>query len=956
MKELFYGKALPKQGRYCLVLIDRNEKVFTKWAESLSELIELADHYDAAGYNTFVAMHSFSGHSRIAAEAVFAKSFFLDLDVGASTEKKKKYESQYAALEALGNFVESQGLPPPVVVNSGRGVHAYWLFDEDIPSEAWVVYARLFKRLCEKHILIDRAVSADRARVLRFVGTHNYKGETPLPTGFFTDNIYEYSFDAFKEFLGAPDDEPSDEMAHILATVQKGLDEDTDKIARIDTNFESVFAVLAQKSLDNEGGCPQVDYMLRNASTLSEPMWRAGLSLARACIDWEESIQAMSATHPGYSPEKTIEKANLTVGSDGPHPYKCSTIDDIADEDLCSGCVFRGKITSPIQLAKRLKVLQLPDELEEETAESEGSSGDPSTPVWHTYPTELEPYLRGPNGGVWYKPPSKKGKDGQWMPQDEIQILPYSLYPIRRMFGGRDGEVHVFQYSMVHDGIRTFTVSGADTSSMDRFKTCMARNGVVIENGLELAVLGYVKKWVMYMQNWKRAEDTRSQMGWTKGNKSFVIGSTEYHPNGVTTATAASSLVDTLGKLLTKIGSLDKWKAAANKLDKPHYEVHAFALMCGFGSPLLRLTARNGGVVGLIGSTGAGKSGALYACGSIWGDPFNLGRAGAKDSATMNGLTQWMMGLKNIPMTLDETSNYKPEDVSNITYKATQGQGKIRAQASTNDIREIEFEASLITIVTANQSMVDKLTKFKANPDGELARYLEFNIVKPPTLDNVEGESIFQTFRMNYGHAGPLYVQYLLDKGDDYAASKYKKWADKFYDAVGQGTEVRFYESTVATGFAGAELAKEIDLLDWDLDRIFAVIVSHIIKNKEGAVSFTDYDEILGTFQNEHQGSTLVLNSDKVIREPRTTSVIARIVVDEGTYYVARSALRKHLSEMQISEKVFIQYMESKKILIYKGRMRLTSGWPGMSAAMSAVYVYGFRVALPKELFDDNGD
>lgn len=963
MKNIFYEKVLPKQGTYALLLIKgpKNQTVqFQRYADTLDDLMALVERYDREGFNTFVGMHTFNGYRRHANNAAFCKSFFLDLDVGPPDPKKKvqtKYPSKEQALTALVEFVDAQGLPPPVVVNSGGGVHAYWILDQEVPSNVWSLYAQRFKKLLLQNLIIDPAVPADRSRVLRVVGTHNYKTDPPATTNFYTDNFYEYSFDVFKEFLNDLESDPVDEMKAVLETVERGLDDDTASVAKIDPNFESVFGVLAQKSLDNEGGCAQIDYILREAATLSEPMWRAGLSIARSCTDWEEAIHIMSSPHPEYDREATISKAENTVGDDGrPHPYTCSTLEDLGEVGKCDDCPFRGKIKSPIQLAKRLKTLEMVAEAPTEAeAETEVDAGEKPA-VWTTYPAELEPYLRGPNGGVWYKPPSKKDKAGNWIPQDEIQILPYSLYPIKRMYSGKDGETLVFQYDMPHDGIRTFAISGVEISSVDKFRAALAKSGVVIDNGMDNIVLGYVKKWVLYMQNWKRAEDTRSQMGWTEKDKSFVIGNVEYHGNGVTTATAASSLVHTMARALQSQGSFESWKKAANMLSNRYYEPHAFTMLCGFGSPILRLTPVKGGIVGLIGGTGAGKSGALYACASIYGNPELLCRAGAKDGATANGLTQWMMGLKNIPMTLDETSNFKPEEVSNLVYKSSQGQGKIRAQASSNDIRELELSAALITILTSNQSMADKLAQFKSNPDGELARYLELKIDKPPTMNNEEGNKIFDTMRLNYGHAGPVYVQYLIDKGDDYCIGKLNKWKEKFYKTVGQGTEYRFYESKVCSAFAGGELAMEAGIIDLDLDRIYASILSHILTNKDIAVSRRDYEEVLGTFQNEHQGSTLVLNNDKVIREPRTTSVVARAIEDQGIYYVARSALREYLSELQISEQVFVQYMEAKKILVYRGKQRLTSGWPGMSAAMSAVAVYGFHIDIPKEFFDDDED
>jgi hypothetical protein len=948
MKKEFYEKALPRHGTYCVTGI-KDKRILNRFTDSLDGVMDLVEAFDKREFNVFVAPNTFNGASRKASNAAFAKSFFLDLDVGA--DRKKKYPTKRDAMIALGNFVEEQELPPPVVTDSGTGVHAYWLFDEEIPSTTWRIYAEKFKAFCMKHLLIDPAVPADRARILRCPETRNFKTTPPTPSAFITDNFYEYSFDAFKEFLGEePEEEELSGMAAIFANVEKGLDEDTGGVARIDPNFESVFAVLAQRSLDNEGGCAQIDYMLRHAAELSEPMWRAGLSIARACVDWEEAIHIMSSPHPDYSPETTAEKAERTVGDKGPQPYKCSTIEEFGEEARCDTCPYKGKITSPIVLAKRLKLLE---ESEDEVEPSEDD--DDGEIRYTTYPDEIQPYMRGPNGGVWYKPPAKKDKDGNWVPQTEIQILQYNLYPIKRMYGGQDGETIVFRYDMPHDGSRTFALSMMDIN-VNEYKQTVGRAGVVINNGMEQLVAGYLKKWATYMQSIKRADQTRMQMGWTDDYKGFVVGAQEYRADGTTVKTAASPMVSSIAKLMTPKGSLSEWTEAANKLNRPGYEMHAFALLCGFGSPLLHLTPMKGVVVGMVGATGAAKSGALYAGASLFGEPYDLTLSGAKKGSTENALVQWYMGHKNIMMGLDEASNYKPEEISDLFYRMTQGKNKLRLQSSVNAVREIELSASLISVLTSNQSMIDKIVQFKSNPDGELARYLELKISKPPTMNNIEGKEIFDTFRRNYGLAGPVYIQHLLARGGLYQAKMVDAWVQRFYKDVGTDTAYRFYESLISAAFGGGDIANEIKLIDFDLERIYRVVVAQIIANVESSVSNKDYEVVLGDFQNKNQGATLVLKDGRVAREPKSSNIVARVVEDEGMYYVSRSAIRTYLAELQISEKEFVMTMEAKKLLRFRGKQRLTAGWPGMAGAMSPVTVWGFYSPVPSEVLQNDGD
>ena len=102
---------------------------------------------------------------------------FLDLDCGPA----KDYPDQRSALDALKKFCSQLDLPKPQLVNSGRGIHAYWLLSEEAPADKWRSVAERLKKACEhKKLYADPAVTADLARVLRVPGTHNYKGD-PLP-------------------------------------------------------------------------------------------------------------------------------------------------------------------------------------------------------------------------------------------------------------------------------------------------------------------------------------------------------------------------------------------------------------------------------------------------------------------------------------------------------------------------------------------------------------------------------------------------------------------------------------------------------------------------------------------------------------------------------------------------------------------------------------------------------
>ena len=191
-------------------------------------------------------------------------------------------------------------------------------------------------------------------------------------------------------------------------------------------------------------------------------------------------------------------------------------------------------------------------------------------------------------------------------------------------------------------------------------------------------------------------------------------------------------------------------------LNKPGFELHAFASMSGFGSPLMPYTSTSGVVMSLFGKSGNAKTGAMYAGLSIFGHPKDLSIVEATD----NGYTGRYLGLHNLMFGLDEVGDKDAKEIGKLVHNVSHGKAKIRMQASINAEREYEMSASLIALLTSNHGLYDILQSVKMDPNGEAARLIEFEVFKPQLLyDNPNlGEYIFDAFKYNYGHAGPMFI------------------------------------------------------------------------------------------------------------------------------------------------------------------------------------------------------
>ena len=93
-----------------------------------------------------------------------------------------KYVDQPTGLAELKKFCKAIRMPLPCVVNSGRGIHAYWLLDRTISRAEWKPVAERLKALCDEHgFLGDPSRTADNASILRVPETFNFKEDPPLP-------------------------------------------------------------------------------------------------------------------------------------------------------------------------------------------------------------------------------------------------------------------------------------------------------------------------------------------------------------------------------------------------------------------------------------------------------------------------------------------------------------------------------------------------------------------------------------------------------------------------------------------------------------------------------------------------------------------------------------------------------------------------------------------------------
>mgnify|MGYP003649392285 FL=1 len=932
----FYEKILPTKGNKYCVAWTSGKGMNHEWVDYIKDIEPTIKDLQSKNkdINIYVAMSSFEGQSRLAKHATYRKSLFVDLDVGKDkAESGKGYATKEEAEKALDDFVEKTLLPPVIKLDSGNGIHGYWPLQEELTIKEWEPYAEKFFNFCLEHkLLVDSSVMCDAARIMRSPDSINYKkGKEPAPAKLLTEEIHEYPLELIKDRIGEV------EVSLDVILKDRKLTNDQRKALKLD-NFQSVFSTIAKKSLRGKDGCNQIKHILMNATMLEEPLWYAGLSIAQHCKDRDTAIHLMSENHKDYDPDITEAKATQSQDK----PFSCEKFNDL-NPTGCDGCSHRGKITNPLAIGKEF----VPAPTTEMTPVEQYKQGGTLLSLGGL-PKDLHPFVYGgADGGIYFEHPQEMDEDGQALPRKKPMLVsPYDLYPINRIYSATEGECLNMMYHPPNDKPREFMMPMEHLYDPTRFKQIVLRNGVFFDpnNQQGRYLMTYIYRWGDYLLSKSKAEIMRTQMGWTPDKDAFVIGNKEIDLKGNVVNSPTSPLCKGIAQHLNTEGSYQEWKNTANKLDTPSLELHAFTMLTGFGSVLMEETTTNGMTVCLTGTdSGSGKTGALQAALSIWGNPEALKLT--QGGATENALTARYLAFHNLPFGLDEVGNIEGRALSNLIHKISNGKAKVRMQASVNAEREYEMSASLIALFTSNHSLYNTLQTVKKNPHGEVARLLEITVNKPKIFfdDPTAGASIFQPYNHHYGHAGFDFINKLFGYSKEEIRIKIDKWLVKFKKDFGDDTTYRFHENMIACTFAAGEIAVENDIVDLDLVRIYTATVSELINIRDnviGRINEVDYESMLGEYINAHNANILALEvneNNKVNQEPRGELLI-RAEIDTAKMFIEKRHFREYLGKAGISVSDFILKMKAKGYNIRDHKRRMGTGWKaatGFSSVMA---------------------
>ena len=906
---------LPAEGRYCSWGKGRyiSQTFFSTREEFDKQTQWLVKHK----FNAYFGCAKFGDEDhREHSNAKYFRSLWMDIDCGEdkgtpnAKGKIEGYIDQATGLAAARAFCKKFNLPRPIIVDSGYGLHFYWVLTETIPRNMWNALSHRLRDLAQSDGLIVDPSVFEASRVLREPGTLNFKDpQNPVPVTLLNGQYEAQSYDYWKNLINAPDpEEERDFIPRRLSPLMETMFED--RVKR--------FKTIMLKSAKGEG-CQQLLYCYENQADIPYNLWRSALSIATHCIDRDTAIHKMSKDHPEYTEGETEKKA-ADIGG----PHFCTTFER-ENPGGCEGCPNRGKFKSPIMLGAEIARA-------DEFDDGDGENGDATPSV--TYPPLPEPYFRAKSGAIYM---SLGGEE------EPAMIYENNLYVVKRMRDPYSGEVALLHLHLPRDGLKEFTLSLADIVVKERLREGLAKHGVAAGDTQVKNLLNYIITSVKNLQVINKAEIMRTQFGWTDDDSKIIIGDREITKDGSfysPPSTTTSEIID----MMKPRGTLEAWKEVFNMYSRPGLEPHAFAALTGFGSLLLKFTGISGAIINVIyPKSGTGKSTTLFMCNSIVGHPKNLASI-PKD--TYNSKMHRLGVLNNLANTIDEITNTSPMEFSDLAYSISQGRGKNRMKSSVNEQRVNLTSWQGITLTSANASFYEKLGLAKDSPDGESMRLFEYRIEPTTVIGTAEGKEMFdhQLFE-NYGHAGDIYAQWLVNNLEE-AINTLRQVQAKIDSEVQFTARERFWSAIAACNITGGLIAKKLGLHDYDMKVIYTWLKGMLNQMRdEIAPPLTEGINVLGDFINSHIGNIVVVNG---IADARTNMDAAPILEPRGELHVRYepdtkrmfitvAAMRKHCAERQIGYRDWVRKMEDKKILVGVINKRMCKGMKVMAPAVRAI-------------------
>lgn len=890
---------------------DKGRRFDQRFTRYISQVVDGIEQCSAHKLNTYYAMSSFKERGSRAQENVaYVKSFWIDIDCGeAKAAAGQGYATKLEGAKALYSAVKAAKLPRPMLVDSGNGLHVYWPLAEAVTADVWrPVACQIVAALQQQGLVADWGCSADHSRILRAAGSVNWKDKANGKPVEVKSDCPDYKLADISNAVG-----------HIVVDVpvsrndSLGINSDLGMPQEPPSSVPDVVA-------DN---CAQVAVFRDTGGCLPEPQWRASIAVVKACIDGEQTVHAWSRGYAGYTEQETDLKIKQTKG-----PTTCASFARI-NPTGCDGCKFRGTITSPIQLGKPEPEEVTEDEVVVAPATVEAPAKGERIPL-PPLPEALQRMYRWTKQGMCAlgKGAVAEGSDQEqwvWVPFTDAYIICGETTFLKE---GAHMKLSVQRRrGMPFVDIDMPTALTQDKQGLLKF---LASHNIGPYTGKGNEMVSYLQRWFDHARKAAHESRQHTHYGWQQDG-GFLIGNRLYKPGiEVRDVTVGDDALVML-PAMRESGTLEDWSSLVDEVyGAPGMEQYQFILAAGFGAPLMRMTGHDGVTLNLMSNaSGVGKTTVALAALSIWGKPSAMAQTSGQ--ATINAIYSRIGVMNSLPCYVDEITKATPQQLSGLAYDVTGGHSKDRV-SRTGAAKEVKSTWSTIVITSGNASTWAKISATAEQTSAQLLRVFEYRLEPKFGLTQDAAREKFARLATNYGTAGPVFIQYVLDN-----VEAVQKMVTKIQNALARKARMheneRFWLAGASASITGAMIARQLGLIHFDVNSLMDWCVERIVESRnEVAVTTRSIEDSFSKMIADLNGGVIVTDKRGDDKTPAFTEkrpsgpVYGRLVRDESKLWISSAAVTDWCAKNNADLKEMVRAAISSGQIVGKEQFRLGVG------------------------------
>lgn len=282
------------------------------------------------------------------------------------------------------------------------------------------------------------------------------------------------------------------------------------------------------------------------------------------------------------------------------------------------------------------------------------------------------------------------------------------------------------------------------------------------------------------------------------------------------------------GLKIKPMGDYQVWKSMVERevMGNPALEL---ALILGLSSALVGFIATDLGVESqfyhIYGDSSTGKSTACSLIASTFGSP-NIREKGLVSSwnITWNALQGILASNYGVPMILEEASMAHVSDFTSVIYTLGEGKEKMRMNSDL-EVREPRVWSTNV-ISNGEFSLFEKASPNK----GLRIRLIEFaNVQFTTSAENAD--AIKQCVNGNYGFAGPMFVEGLLQRGKSHVIKQFQYNKREALKKILKSPISARLASKIAFITTTTHIATKVFNLNFDIDGILDLFCEQVNRN-----------------------------------------------------------------------------------------------------------------------------